>query len=97
MENEELRPVLTIGQALQLKMESEDDVITSFMDDPCSVSKPNSKILESILSYETKETMEIAKGLEEPPVDAPHESVQLELEPEKTLNINPNLLESQKK
>ena len=40
-EDEEVRPVLTIGQALQLKMESEDDVITSFMDDPCSVSKPN--------------------------------------------------------
>jgi hypothetical protein len=36
-ENDELRLVLTIGQALQLKIESEDDVITSFMDDPCYI------------------------------------------------------------
>jgi len=45
MKNEELRPVLTIGQALQLKMESEDDVITSFMDDPCSISETNQQFL----------------------------------------------------
>ena len=37
-EEEEVRPVLTIGNALQLKMESKDDVITSFMNDPCSIS-----------------------------------------------------------
>lgn len=41
VENEQVRPVLTIGQAHQLKMESKDDVITSFMDDPCSISEPN--------------------------------------------------------
>ena len=67
------------------------------MDDPCSVSEPNQQMLESILSCETQETMETIKGLEEPPADTPHESVQVELEPRKTVNINPNLLESQKK
>ena len=40
-EEEEVRPVLTIGPALQLKMESEDDVITSFMNDPCSILESN--------------------------------------------------------
>jgi hypothetical protein len=96
-ENEELRPVLTIGQALQLKIESEDDVITSFMDDPCSISETNQQFLESILSCETQETIETTEGSEELPVDAPSESVPVELEPGKTLNINPTLSESQKK
>jgi hypothetical protein len=48
-------------------MESEDDVITSFMDDPCSISEPNQQILESILSCETQETIETTEGLEELP------------------------------
>jgi hypothetical protein len=93
-ENEELRPVLTIGQALQLKIESKDDVITSFMDDPCSISKTNQQFLESILSCETQETIEIEEGSEQPPIDAPSESVPVELEPGKTLNINPTLSKS---
>jgi len=41
--------------------------------------------------------MEMAKGLEDPPADTPHISVQVELEPRKTLNIDPNLSESQRK
>eukprot|EP00253_Pinus_taeda_P014223 PITA_14223 len=40
-ENEELRPVLTIGQALQLKSETEDDAITTFISYPCSMSDLN--------------------------------------------------------
>ena len=78
-------------------MESEDDVITSFMDDPFSISETNQQFLESILSCETQETIETTEGSEELPVDAPNESVPVELEPGKTLNINPTLLESQKK
>ena len=57
-----MRPVLTIGQSLQLKMETEDDVITSFMDDPYSISEPNQKIIEYILSCETQETIETTEG-----------------------------------
>ena len=41
VEDEEVRLVLTIGQALQLKMKSEDEVITSFMNDPCFISESN--------------------------------------------------------
>ena len=74
-------------------MESEDDVITSFMKYPCSVSESNQQVLESILSCETQEYIETVEELEED-VDAPHESVQVEIEPGKTLNINPGLLES---
>jgi len=40
--------------------------------------------------------METTEGLEETPADAPHESIQVELERGKTLNINLNLSESQK-
>ena len=78
-------------------MESEDDVITSYMDDPCSVSEPNQQILESILSCERQETIETAEGSEELPVVAPHGSILVELEPRKTLNINPDLSKSPKK
>lgn len=67
------------------------------MDDPCFISEPNQQILESILSCETQQTIETTKGSEELPVDAPHGSVPMELEPGKTLNINPNLSESKKK
>ena len=76
-------------------MESEDDVITSFMIDPCSISESNQQVLESILSCETQEDIETAEELEED-VDAPHESVQVEIELGKTLNINPGLSESQR-
>ena len=77
--DEEVRSVLTIEQALQLKMESEDDVITSFMNDPCSISESNQQVLESILSNETQKVIETMEELEED-VDAPHESVQVEIE-----------------
>lgn len=40
-QDEELRPFLTIGQALQLKIEIEDDTITIFITGPCSVSDSN--------------------------------------------------------
>jgi len=43
-------------------METEDDVITSFMDDPYSISEPNQKIIEYILSCETQETIETTEG-----------------------------------
>jgi hypothetical protein len=67
------------------------------MDDPCSISKINQQFLESILSCETQEIIETTEGSEELPVDAPSESVPVELELGKTLNINPTLSESQKK
>lgn len=97
MKNEELTPILTIGQALQLKTESEDDVITSFMDVPCFISKPNQQILGSILSCETQETIKTIEGSEELPIVAPYGSTRVEFELGKTLNINPDLSESQKK
>ena len=67
------------------------------MDDPCSVSETNQQFLECILSCETQETIETTEGSEQLPVDAPSESVPVELEPGKTLNINPTLSEPQKK
>lgn len=37
--NEELRPILTIGHALQFKIERKDETINTFISDLCSVSE----------------------------------------------------------
>jgi len=94
---EELRPILTIGSALQLKDETEDDTITTFINDPCSISDLNQKILESVLSCETQESIGAADGFEELPTATPNDSVSMEIELGKTLNINPKLSDAQKK
>jgi len=49
------------------------------------------------LSCETQESIGTTDGFDELPTTAPHESIYVEIEPGKTLNINRDLLESQKK
>ena len=75
----------------------EDDTITTFISDPCSVSDLNQQILESVLSCETQESIGTTDGFDDLPTTAPHDSVSVEIEPGKSRNINRDLSESQKK
>ena len=50
--NEDVRTVLTIGHALQLKIETEDDAINAFINDSSSVSNSTQHISESAMSCE---------------------------------------------
>ena len=99
MEEEEgVQPLLTIGKALIFKGETEDDTINSFISDPTSVNEHVYQIMNSTLGEEepkniTKETLfsdaniiQVLKNLK---------SRRVEIEAEKTLNVNPNLTPNQ--
>eukprot|EP00253_Pinus_taeda_P006489 PITA_06489 len=93
-EDEEAQPILTIGQALTLKNSTEDELISNFISEPSSVSSEIHNHLTSILEpesqndLETENSSQILAGI-------PSNSVTIEIEPGKTLNINPNLTDDQ--
>jgi len=55
--NEDVRPILIIGEALYFKDETKDDVIISFISSPNSIYGLTWKILESVMSCTTQETL----------------------------------------
>ena len=93
-EEEGIQPLLTIRKALTLKDETKDDAINNFISEPTSVNKQIYQILNSTLGEEEQENI-----IEETLVSDTHivpvlkslKSVPVEIEPGKTLNINPNL------
>ena len=93
-EEEGVQPLLTIGKAWTFKDETEDDAINNFISEPTSVYKQIYQILNSTLGEEEQENL-----TEETFVNDIHivlvlkslKSVPIEIEPGKTLNINPNL------
>ena len=93
-EEEGVQPLLTIGKALNFKDETKYDSINNFINEPTSVNKKIYQILNVTLGEEEQENI-----TEETLVSDTHivpllknlESVPIEVESEKTLNINPNL------
>lgn len=80
-----------------MKIETKDDTITTFISDPCFVSNSNQRTLEPVLSCETQENIGTIEGFDELPTTTYHNRILVEIEPGKTLNINPDLSESQTK
>ena len=93
-EEEGVQPLLTIGKALTFKDETKDDAINSCISEPTSVNKQIYQILNRTLGEEEQENL-----IHETLVSDTHiilvlkklKSVTVEIEPRKTLNINPNL------
>ena len=84
-------PILTIGEALQFKDETEDDPINSFISSPSSVSPPTFQSLHVVMTDSIQEDITddfITKTVE---VILNHKSIPIEIESGKTLNIKPNL------
>jgi len=83
--------MLTMGQALCFKNEIKDDIISTFISMPHLVANPTRQVFESIMSYETQETIRLEAEGEDIFVTTLSDSILVEIEPGKTLNINLNL------
>eukprot|EP00253_Pinus_taeda_P028310 PITA_28310 len=94
-EDEETQPILTIRQALTLKNSTEDELISNFIYEPSSVSSEIHNHLTTILESESQNNLE-TENSSQILVGSPSKSVTIEIEPGKTLNINPNLTDDQK-
>ena len=88
--DEEIRPILTISEALFFNNEMEDDTINTFISDSDSVPNLTRSFLESVMNCNEQDNIESKTKIETIPV-TPHSSVPIEIEVGKTLNINPNL------
>jgi hypothetical protein len=84
------QPILTIRQALRLKDATEHEVINNFICEPSSMIPETHNQLTALLESDTKENL----NSENPPQTSAtisSKSIPIEIEPGKTLNINPNL------
>ena len=92
-EEERFQPLLTIGKALNFKDETEDDSINNFISEPTSVNKEVYQIQNITLGKEEQEnlTKEALVGdTHIIPVLKNLESIPIEVESGKNLNINPS-------
>lgn len=94
-EDEKIRPILTIDEALCFKDETEDNAISTFFSNPDFVSNSTCQLLEIVMSFNVQEVIEPQTEIENILEVVPHNNVPIEIEPGKTLNINPNLSHSQ--
>jgi hypothetical protein len=91
----DLRPPLTLEEALRLKNQLEDDVISSFINNPTIISNPTCQMLKVVLDNEAQgdpleELME-----QQIPTTVVHNNKSVEIAPGRFLNINANLNEQQ--
>ena len=94
-EDEETQPILTIRQALTFKDSTEDELINSFIFEPSSVSPEMHNRFTVILESESQQNLE-TENLSQTTAGSPSKSTMIEIEPGKTLNINPNLTDNEK-
>jgi hypothetical protein len=88
------QPLLTIGQALSLKDSTEDEVINNFICEPSSVTPETHNQLTALLESDNQENL----TSENPPQTSntiSSKRIPVEIEPCKTLNINPNLTDAE--
>ena len=90
-EDNDIQPILTIGQALNLKNATEDELISNFISEPSSVTFEAHKQLTTILDPKTQQELKPEKL----PQTSTAKSITVEIEPGKTLNINPNLSDAE--
>jgi hypothetical protein len=84
------QPILTIGQDLSLKYITEDEVINNFICEPSSVTPETHNQLAALLEPDTQENLN-SEDLPQTLATISSKSIPVEIEPGKTLNINPNL------
>lgn len=87
-EDEETQPILTIGQSLTFKDSSEDELISSFICEPSSVNPEIHNHFTAILESESQQNLK-TENLSQTLVGSSSKSITIEIEPGKTLNINP--------
>ena len=93
-EEDGVQPLLTIGKVLTFKHETKDDAISSFINDPTSINKHVYQILSSTLEEEKQEDLieeTLVSDTNIIPILKNSKIILVEIDPRKTLNINPNL------
>jgi hypothetical protein len=93
-DNQLTQPILTIRQALSLKDSTVDEVINNFICEPSSVTPETHNQLAALLESDNQENL----NSENPPQTSAtisSKSIPVEIEPQKTLNINPNLTDAE--
>jgi hypothetical protein len=93
-EDQPTQPLLTIRQALSLKDSTEDEIINNFICEPSSVTPETHNQLTALLESDNQENLNSGS----PPQTSntiSSKSIPVEIEPSKTLNINPNLTDAE--
>eukprot|EP00253_Pinus_taeda_P003383 PITA_03383 len=94
-EDGETQPILTVRQALTFKDSTEDELISNFIYEPSSVSPEIHNHFTAILKSESQQNLE-TENLPQTLASNSSKSITVEIEPGKTLNINPNLTDDKK-
>ena len=93
-EDDETQPILTVEQALTFKDSTKDELISNFISKPSSVNSEIHDHLTTILESESQQNLR-TKNLSQTSAASPFKSITVEIEPGKTLNINPNLTDAE--
>eukprot|EP00253_Pinus_taeda_P011726 PITA_11726 len=93
-DNEDTQPILTIGQALNFEDTTKDEVTSNFISEPSSVASKTYNQLTAILEPETQQNLK-SENLSQTSTNIPSLSITVEIEPRKTLNIDPNLTDAE--
>jgi hypothetical protein len=89
-EDQPTQPLLTIGQALSLKDSTEDEIINNFICEPSSVTPEIHNQLTAVMEFDNPENLDSASPPQTPKTFS-SKSIPIEIEPGKSLNINPHL------
>jgi hypothetical protein len=93
-EDQPTQPLLTIGQALSLKDSTEDEIINNFICEPSSVTPEMHNQLTALLESDNRENLNSGSPPQTPKTIS-SKSIPVEIEPGKTLNINPHLTDAE--
>ncbi len=93
-EDDETQPILIVGQALTFKDTTEDEIISNFISEPSSVNSETHDNLTTILEPESKQNLK-TENSSQTSADISSKSIIVEIEPGKTLNINPTLTDAE--
>jgi hypothetical protein len=91
----DLRAPLTLEEALRLKNQLEDDVISGFINSPATVSNPTCQMLQVVLDCEAQGDLLEDLMEQQIPTTTVHNNKSVEIAPGRSLNINANLDEQQ--
>jgi hypothetical protein len=84
---------LNIGQALSLKISTEDEIINNYICKPSSVTPETHNQLIVLLECDNQENLNSGSPPQTPNTIS-SKSIPVEIEPGKTLNINPHLTDA---
>jgi len=92
-EDQPTQPLLTIRQALSLKDSSEDEIINNFICEPSSVPPEIHNQLTTLMYSNNQENLS-SESPPQTPKTISSKSIPVEIEPGKSLNLNPHLTDA---